>query len=90
VDAPAQTPTPPKRAYFPVAFAAAELFQVPHSTATVTRYVIKGLRMRDGSVRKLPALFSAGKWWLTREDCEAFTAAVTADRTGRDRHLIRR
>jgi hypothetical protein len=81
VDAPAETSQKP--AYFTLAYAARKLFPVPHSPATVTRYVVKGLRKPDGSVRKLPGLFSAGRWWVTKEDVEAFVAAITADRSGR-------
>jgi hypothetical protein len=46
-----------------------------------TRWAIKGVRLRDGSLLKLEAIALPGSWRVTRESLDRFLAILTADRT---------
>jgi hypothetical protein len=50
--------------------------------ATLTRWILKGRRLRDGSFRKLPATRFPGGWRVRPADLDAFLADLTADRLG--------
>jgi hypothetical protein len=52
------------------------------SPTTVTRWVVVGVRLRDGSRLKLPAVRYPGGWRIAEDDFEQFIARLTADRTG--------
>jgi hypothetical protein len=55
----------------------------PVHTATVTRWVIEGVRASDGSRIKLRAMRFPSGWRTTLEWVDDFIQAITADRTGR-------
>lgn len=77
--------TPPaleRPRFYRLAQAARELYPVPVHPASVTRHVVRGVRLQDGSVRKLAATRTPGGWVVTREAVEAFLAVLTADRCG--------
>jgi hypothetical protein len=50
--------------------------------ATVSRWIMRGVRLRDGFWLKLAATRTPGGWLVTDGALDAFLAALTADRTG--------
>jgi hypothetical protein len=68
--------------YYRLADAARQLYPVPTHPASVTRHIIRGVRLRDGSRRRLDATRTPGGWVVTAEAVRAFLDALTADRRG--------
>jgi hypothetical protein len=54
----------------------------PQNPAALNRAILKGVKLRDGSRRKLRARWFPCGWGVTQEDVEAFLAALTRDRLG--------
>jgi hypothetical protein len=54
----------------------------PTHPATITRWIMRGVRLRDGSRLRLAATRSPGGWLVTDDAIEHFLAALTADRLG--------
>jgi hypothetical protein len=54
----------------------------PVSPTTVVRWIVNGVRRRDGGRLRLPALRYPGGWRIAEDDFERFIAALTQDRTG--------
>ncbi len=54
----------------------------PVHSATLTRWILKGVRLNDGSVVKLAAKRFPGGWASTREALDEFVDRLTADRCG--------
>lgn len=52
----------------------------PIHSATLTRWIVSGVKARDGSRLRLKALKLPGGWRVRPEDLEAFFIALTADR----------
>jgi hypothetical protein len=50
--------------------------------ASVTRWILRGIRLRDGSTLRLVGTRSPGGWLVDPADLDHFLAALTADRTG--------
>jgi hypothetical protein len=50
--------------------------------ATLTRWILRGIRLRDGAILKLVAQRFPGGWVTTREDLDAFVGRLTRDRCG--------
>lgn len=50
--------------------------------ATLTRWILKGVSLSDGSTLKLAARRYPGGWSVTEDALRDFTDALTADRTG--------
>jgi hypothetical protein len=55
---------------------------VPVSPTTIVRWIVDGVRLRDGHRLKLPALRYPGGWRIAEDDFEQFIATLTSDRTG--------
>jgi hypothetical protein len=53
----------------------------PHS-CTLTRHILKGTRLKDGTVLKLRAKRTPGGWVVSREDIDEFIDRLTRDRCG--------
>jgi hypothetical protein len=72
--------------YRPVAAAAQLILSCRTGAAihpsTVTRWIVRGVRLRDGRVLKLEARRFPGGWGVTDEAIERFLEALTADRSG--------
>jgi hypothetical protein len=51
-------------------------------TSTLTRWIIRGFRLRDGSIRKLTARRFPGGWAVSREAIDEFVDTITRDRCG--------
>src|SRR5262249_11306178 len=54
----------------------------PQTPAALTRAIVKGVKLRDGSRRNLHARWFPCGWGVTRADVEAFLEAITVDRCG--------
>jgi hypothetical protein len=52
----------------------------PVHAATVTRWIVDGARLPDGSRRRLRAIRGPGRWLVEPEAIEEFLDALTADR----------
>jgi hypothetical protein len=50
--------------------------------ATISRWLIRGVRLKNGSVHRLIGLRSPGGWLVSDEAMGHFLAVLTADRTG--------
>jgi hypothetical protein len=50
--------------------------------ATVTRWIMRGVALRNGGRLRLAATRTPGAWLVSDEALEHFLAALTADRTG--------
>ncbi len=74
--------TPERPRYYKIAEAARDLCPVPIHPASLTRHILQGVRLRDGSTRKLLAIRTPGGWLVTREAVNEFLEAITADRQG--------
>ena len=68
--------------YYRIADAARSLYPVPNHPATVTRHILRGVKLRDGSTVKLAALRTPGGWLVTAEAVDEFISAITRDRCG--------
>jgi hypothetical protein len=66
--------------YYPIQEAAQTLYPTPLHSATVTRHILQGVRLRDGSTARLKALRTPGGWVVTREAVNEFIEAITNDR----------
>ncbi len=56
----------------------------PAHVATLTRWIVKGTRLRDGTRLRLEAVRTPGGWRTCRQWVEAFLRALTEDRLGPD------
>jgi hypothetical protein len=54
----------------------------PTHPATLTRWILRGVRLRDGRSLKLAARRYPGGWSVTRQALDDFVSALTADRCG--------
>src|SRR5262245_58910433 len=54
----------------------------PVHPATLSRWVLKGVRLNDGTTLRLAAKRFPGGWATTREDLDEFVDRLTADRCG--------
>jgi hypothetical protein len=54
----------------------------PVHVATVTRWIIQGARLRDGTRLRLRAVRLPGRWVVEPEAVDEFLATLTADRSG--------
>src|SRR4051794_1225576 len=68
--------------YYRLADAARDLYPVPNHPATVTRHILRGVKLRDGTTAKLAAVRTPGGWLVTAQAVDEFIAVITADRTG--------
>jgi hypothetical protein len=50
--------------------------------ATLTRWILRGVRLRNGQTLKLAARRYPGGWSVTRQALDDFVSALTADRCG--------
>jgi hypothetical protein len=50
--------------------------------ATVTRWIMRGVALRNGSRLRLAATRTPAGWLVTDDALDAFLAALTTDRTG--------
>lgn len=76
-------PTAPDRPkYYRLAVAARDLYPLPTHPSTLTRHILRGVKLRDGSTRKLTAVRTPHGWFVTAEAVDVFLDAITSDRTG--------
>ena len=54
----------------------------PVHTATTTRWIVTGVRLRNGAILKLRANRLPGRWVTTDEWIDEFVEALTLDRGG--------
>jgi hypothetical protein len=54
----------------------------PVHPATVTRHILRGVRLRDGSTLRLAARRTPGGWVVSPQSLDEFLARLTADRCG--------
>jgi hypothetical protein len=54
----------------------------PVHPSTLTRWILKGVRLQDGTLLKLAAKRFPGGWATTREALDTFINALTDDRCG--------
>lgn len=57
----------------------------PVHVATVTRWILEGARLRDGTRLRLRATRLPGRWVVEKVAVDEFLAALTADRSGTPR-----
>jgi hypothetical protein len=50
--------------------------------STITRWIMRGVRLRDGSRLRLAATRTPAGWLVTDDALDAFLAVLTGDRTG--------
>jgi hypothetical protein len=67
-------------AYLRLIDAAREWPGGPIHPSSLTRQILRGAKLRDGSRLRLRAIKTPGGWVLTREAIDEFLAALTADR----------
>jgi hypothetical protein len=54
----------------------------PTHVATITRLIVQGIGLRDGSRVRLKATRFPGRWMVTQADLDEFVEALTRDRNG--------
>jgi hypothetical protein len=54
----------------------------PVHVATVTRWIVIGVRLRDGTILRLRAARAPGRWLVEPAAVDEFTDALRADRLG--------
>jgi hypothetical protein len=77
-----QTLTERPSGYLRLIDAAREWPGGPIHPASITRHILKGVKLRNGSRRRLWALKTPGGWVTSREAIDEFLAVLTADRLG--------
>ena len=54
----------------------------PPHPSTLTRHILRGVRLNDGTTLKLRAKRTPGGWHVSREAVDEFIDRLTADRCG--------
>jgi len=77
---------PPRPAYLALADAARLCPSLrsgkPTHPATLTRWILRGVRLRGGTLLKLAAKRFPGGWAVSKEALDEFIDAITRDRCG--------
>ena len=56
--------------------------QLDRHPASVTRWIVKGALLRDGSRRRLDALRTPGGWLIDQRDLDSFLTVLASDVLG--------
>jgi hypothetical protein len=57
--------------------------QLGRHPASITRWILKGAALRDGSRHRLVALRTPGGWLVEQRDLDSFLALLTTDALGK-------